>query len=79
MNQEKEPVKEEELIRDAFAALGGDSPGTGLVDVKNLVQLIQKDFGLEINIEKLLNNNNNNKSGNQTFLNFENFKAIMFK
>lgn len=76
MNKKKEPVKEEDLIKDAFIALGGSHSTSGMIDIQNLVKLIQKDFGLEINIEKLLDDN---KSGNQTFLNFESFKALMFK
>lgn len=66
---------ESDLI-DAFVACGGHLDKSGHVERKVLVQLIKKDFGLPIDIDRMLDELDTDGSGE---IEFDEFKALLSK
>ena len=58
---------------DAFIALGGNADKTGEVSTDKL-RAICKDFGLTIDIERLIRETDTDRSG---FIDYEEFKVMM--
>lgn len=65
---------DDEEILDAFVACGGKPDKTGHVRKDNLVKIIKNDFGLNINIEELINKVDGSGSGN---INFSDFQLLL--
>ena len=71
---------EESDIIDAWVAVGGDRPAgpsqepTGIVDTTKLVKIIKHDFGLTIDIEKLVEEIDLDGSGT---VDFEEFAQLL--
>ncbi|RLN64497.1 hypothetical protein BBJ29_001081 [Phytophthora kernoviae] len=59
---------------DAFVACGGSPDKTGHVERRMLVQLIKKDFGLPIDIDRMLDELDTDGSGE---IEYEEFKALL--
>ncbi|KAF1793832.1 EF-Hand 1, calcium-binding site [Phytophthora cactorum] len=59
---------------DAFVACGGNPDKTGHVERKMLVQLIKKDFGLPIDIDRMLDELDTDGSGE---IEYDEFKALL--
>lgn len=59
---------------DAFVACGGNADKTGHVERRMLVQLIKKDFGLPIDIDRMLDELDTDGSGE---IEYDEFKALL--
>ncbi|KAJ0392578.1 hypothetical protein ATCC90586_007872 [Pythium insidiosum] len=59
---------------DAFVACGGNPDKTGHVERRMLVQLIKKDFGLPIDIDRMIDELDTDGSGE---IEYEEFKALL--
>ena len=64
---------ESELL-DAYVAMGGESDGGGCVDAKKLISTIKAEFGMTIDIEKLIEEIDEDGSGE---IEFDEFKALL--
>mmetsp|Transcript_6423 Transcript_6423/g.17920 ORF Transcript_6423/g.17920 Transcript_6423/m.17920 type:complete len:157 (-) Transcript_6423:233-703(-) len=78
--KEKAESSEDSDIFDAWVAVGGDRPAvitdepTGIVDTNKLVKIIKHDFGLTIDIEKLVEEIDLDDSGT---VDFHEFKQLL--
>jgi calmodulin len=78
--KEKIENSEESDILDAWVAVGGDRPHdigeepTGIVDTNKLVKIVKNDFGLTIDIEKLVEEIDLDGSGT---IDFEEFSKLL--
>ena len=64
---------ETELL-DAYVAMGGEADGGGCVDAKKLIYTIKQEFGMTIDIEKLIDEIDEDGSGE---IEFDEFKALL--
>ena len=64
---------ESELL-DAYVAMGGEIDGGGCVDAKKLIDTIKQEFGMTIDIEKLIEEIDEDGSGE---IEFDEFKALL--
>ena len=64
---------ETELL-DAYVAMGGESDGGGCVDATKLIYTIKQEFGMTIDIEKLIDEIDEDGSGE---IEFDEFKALL--
>ena len=62
--------KDEDAL-EAFIAMGGNKDRSGLVNLDFLVKTIQEDFGLEIDIKKLIKDIDTDSSGEIDFFEFK--------
>ena len=64
---------ETELL-DAYVSMGGEADGGGCVDAKKLIYTIKQEFGMTIDIEKLIDEIDEDGSGE---IEFDEFKALL--
>ena len=64
---------ESDLI-DAFVACGGNADMSGSVETKKLTKIIKDDFGLTIDIERMIDMIDKDKSGK---IEYDEFKALL--
>ena len=64
---------ETELL-DAYVAMGGEADGGGCVDAQKLIDTIKIEFGMTIDIEKLIEEIDEDGSGE---IEFDEFKALL--
>jgi Ca2+-binding EF-hand superfamily protein len=70
---ESADLSKERDIVDAWTAVGGGADGEGIVNGTMLIKIIKNDFGLNIDIEKLLDEIDTSGDGE---VDFEEFKAL---
>ena len=61
-------------LLDAYVAMGGEGDGGGCVDAKKLIETIKSEFGMTIDIEKLIEEIDEDGSGE---IEFDEFKALL--
>ena len=59
---------------DAFVACGGNADMSGSVETKKLTKIIKDDFGLTIDIERMIDMIDKDKSGK---IEYDEFKALL--
>lgn len=72
--EKAENLDDESDMIDAFVACGGNADKSGNVRRETLVKIIKHDFGLPIDIERLINDIDADGSGE---IEFEEFKALL--
>ena len=76
--KKEEKLEEENLMKDAFYALGGNESQSSAININNIAKLIQQDFGLNIDVKKLLNEDFSNDNPT-SYISFDQFKEFLFK
>ena len=61
-------------LLDAYVAMGGDEDGGGCVDADKLIYTIKQEFGMTIDIEKLIEEIDEDGSGE---IEFDEFRALL--
>ena len=61
-------------LLDAYVAMGGEADGGGCVDATKLIHTIKEEFGMTIDIEKLIEEIDEDGSGE---IEFDEFKALL--
>ena len=69
--KKKQMQSKDEDALEAFIAMGGNKDRSGLVNLDFLVKTIQEDFGLEIDIKKLIKDIDTDSSGEIDFFEFK--------
>jgi Ca2+-binding EF-hand superfamily protein len=69
-NQDRSPEIVQDLI-DAFVACGGNADKSGCVKKDHLIKIIKIDFGLNIDIEQMIQEVDKDNNGEIDFLEFE--------
>jgi len=59
---------------DAFVAMGGNADGSGKIDASKLIGIIRQDFGMTIDIQKLIEEIDIDGSGE---IEYNEFKALL--
>lgn len=62
---------EHEDIMDAYVAMGGDEDGGGNIDADALIDIIENQFGMTIDIRRLIDEIDEDGSGEIEFEEFE--------